>query len=71
MKNRSIFRGMTVALLSAATLIGIAGCTTSKMMSKAQPTDSADTTPKKEYQWQDMSQGKNFYGKPRQTAPPQ
>ena len=70
MKNRSFVRLMTAVLLSAATLVGIDGCTSSRTMSKAQPTDSSDT-PKKEYQWQDMSQGKNFYGLPKQTPPPQ
>ncbi len=71
MPNRSIVRTLTVALLTAATLAGLEGCSSSRTMSKAQPGQTADTAAPKEYQWQDMSQGRGFYGMPKQTPPPQ
>ena len=71
MNDRSIARGLAVVTLVASTLAGLAGCSASKMMSKAQPVTSSVEAPKKEYQWQDMSLGKSFQGRPRTTQSPQ
>jgi hypothetical protein len=71
MKNRPVSRALTVALLSAASFAGVAGCSAIKKMSPSPSptTAAADEAPKKDYHWQDMSAGHNFYGQPR-SAPP-
>jgi hypothetical protein len=65
MKNTSVFRALTIALLLAAGFAFL-GCASSKMTSSSQPT-SATNTPTKEYEFHDMSTGR-FYGKPLNTT---
>jgi hypothetical protein len=60
MKNRSMKRALIVAMLSAATVVLIDGCTAVKKMSPAQPA-GAEPASKKDYNWQDMSTGKSFF----------
>ena len=71
MKIRPILRSLTVALLSAMTVVAIDGCTAAKKMSSPQPTSPTATTeetPKKEYEWKDMSTGKAFFGPSNKPA---
>jgi hypothetical protein len=60
MKIRPRNRALIAALVSASTVVAIAGCTAARKVSTPQPAD-ADATPKKEYQWKDMSTGKSFF----------
>ncbi len=60
MKIRTRNRSLIAALVSASTVVAIAGCTATKKLSTPQPAQ-ADEPPKKEYKWQDFSTGKaNF-----------
>jgi hypothetical protein len=60
MKIRMRNRALIAALVSASTVVAIAGCTATKKLSTPQPA-KADEQPKKEYQWKDMSTGKSFF----------
>ncbi len=60
MKIRLWNRAWIAALVSASTVVAIAGCTAARRVSSPQPTD-AEAQPKKEYQWKDMSTGKSFF----------
>jgi hypothetical protein len=60
MKIRPMKRALTVALLTTTTVVAIDGCTAVKKMSPSQPVASEET-PKKEYNWQDMSTGKSSF----------
>ena len=68
MKIRPMKRAAAMTLLSALTVVTVDGCTAAKMMSAPQAT-GAEAAPKKEYNWQDMSTGRSFYGKPKPTPP--
>ena len=60
LKIRPRNRAVLAALLSAWSVVAVAGCTASRAMSTPQPA-GGDEPPKKEYQWKDMSTGKaNF-----------
>jgi hypothetical protein len=60
MKIRPRNRAWGAVLLSATTVVAIAGCTSARKTSTPQPADAAEP-PKKEYQWKDMSTGKSFF----------
>ena len=53
-------RALIAALLSASSVVAVAGCTAAKKLSSPQPAGSEDT-PKKEYQYRDFSTGKSFF----------
>jgi hypothetical protein len=61
-------RSLAVVLLSASTLVAVAGCTVARKTS-APVTSGADAPPQKEYQWQDMSQGKEIFGDRSKATP--
>ncbi len=68
MKIKPVTRSLAVALLSAATLAAFVGCTAARKTSAPLATGT-DPAPKKEYQWQDLSQGKEIFGQPSKQTP--
>jgi hypothetical protein len=66
MKTSRLSRALTVVILSIAGC-AMVGCASSKMTSNPQTTSEAKT-PTKEYEWHDMSLGKNFYGSSLSTT---
>jgi hypothetical protein len=60
MKIRPRNRALIATLLSATTVVAIAGCTSARKTSTPQPADTGDQ-PKKEYQYKDFSTGKSFF----------
>ncbi len=68
MRMMPLKRSLTLVVISASTLVAVAGCTAARKMSTPVVSGS-DAPPKKEYQWQDMSQGKSFFGNPSKPTP--
>ena len=68
MKIRLTKRVVAATLLSASAVAAVDGCSTARKVSAPQPAGSAAAeAPTKEYQWQDMSTGGSFFGKPKPT----
>ena len=65
MRIMPVKRSLAVALISASTFVAVAGCSVARKTSTPM-TAGASETPKKEYQWKDMSQGNAIF---RQTKP--
>ncbi len=61
MKIRPTRRALLAPLLAASGLLAPAGCTSTRKAIQPQPTAAAESRPKKEYAWQDMSAGKSFF----------
>ena len=73
MKSRPMTRVLAVTILSASAVVALDGCTAARRISEPQSADAAvkaagaEETPKKEYQWKDMSTGRAFFGGPKAT----
>jgi hypothetical protein len=70
-----MMRAVALTMMSASAVVAFDGCTAARRVSEPQSVGAdpavkaagAEETPKKEYQWKDMSTGSSFYGKSKAT----